>query len=75
MPDQLSAVPGQRVDTAEGVVPILLGHVLEDVVQPPRILERGPIEFCRVDGSKLGHPSIVTHQDARPPSSLRPGRL
>lgn len=55
--DQLLALPEERVDAAERVLPVVLVEVaLEDVrEQGPRGLERRAIELGGVGGAQLSH--------------------
>jgi len=60
MPYQVHAVPPQREDATEGVLPVVIGHVVEHVKQKPSTCTKGGrIEIGGMGKRDLGHPSIL----------------
>ena len=65
MPGQVEVVPHQRVNATEGVLPIVIGHVIEHVVEKPAdCTKRGHIKIGGVGKAYLGHLSILARQVA-----------
>ena len=58
--DQFGALPHQGVHPAQGMLEVMVGHVVEDVVQQgPRGREGGGIQVSGMGGTHLGHGTIL----------------
>ena len=56
MSDQLVPIPGERVDPAEAVLPVVVGHVVEDGVEERAGgVEGGRVQVGGVSGAHLAH--------------------
>ena len=59
--DQLGTLPHQGVHPAQGVFPVIIGHVVEDILQKgPRRLAGGDIQVGGMGGAQLSHGTILT---------------
>ena len=59
--DQLGTLPHQSVRPAQGVFPVIVGHVVEDIVQKgPRRLACGDIQVGGMGGTQFSHGTILT---------------
>jgi hypothetical protein len=66
MPDQVNAVPCQGMDATEGVLPVLIGHVVEDVIQKPSTCTKGGrIEIGGMGKRDVGRPNILACPGSR----------
>ena len=60
MADQFGALPHQGVHAAQGMLEVLVGHIVEDVVeQGPHRIEGGGVQVGGMGGTHLGHGTIL----------------